>query len=474
MRVSLLQSLKELLSEFYPFARYQSVFDSCFDILAKNNSAKIQNVCLLTVRRCLDLFSKDFNGPSLGKAVGLVNAKIKEFDSDKAIKISVCKCLGVLLKKYRLNSADLILAMDSLAQKLKIEVEKIYIVDTLACFGKEQVLNKDVIRSVEGAIRQTAESLGSSNYELNMKVVQTIDHLLGFLARDCSIKLMEELLQKSKILLGEGKTPSFVRHIANHQPRLLQPYSELIVKSTESAYIVALINSKVIDVNSCLKILRGIDHDKARKVSETVGAMRLDERQILKEVDESPWGRVMAMALGYVGSDKTLPTLNGYLRTFKSEEAKNDVCSAIGIILSKDPDQLLSSFLGKVGKDTDIYSSLFILKEMLSLTRRDFKSLSYLIEWLFGKSEEKLESESSYYIIAECVGRLAFLSPEATRKVVGQAQASHVNRRLVVASSLRFALESEGVQFNEDLLDEYIAGVGIYCAMQSNYWGTRR
>ena len=194
--------------------------------------------------------------------------------------------------------------------------------------------------------------------------------------------------------------------------------------------------------------------------------MRLDERQILKEVDESPWGRVMVMALGYVGSDKTLPTLYGYLRNFKSEEAKNDVCSAIGIILSKDPDQLLSSFLGKVGKDTDIYSSLFILKEMLSLTRRDFKSLSYLIEWLFGKSEEKLESESSYYIIAECVGRLAFLSPDATRKVVSHAQASHVNRRLVVASSLRFALENEGAQFNEDLLDEYIAGVGICCVMQ--------
>ena len=67
--------------------------------------------------------------------------------------------------------------------------------------------------------------------------------------------------------------PSFVKHIAHFYPKLLQPYAELIVKSTESEYIVAIINSKVIDVSSCLKILRSIDQEKSRKVSETIGAI---------------------------------------------------------------------------------------------------------------------------------------------------------------------------------------------------------
>ena len=74
--------------------------------------------------------------------------------------------------------------------------------------------------------------MGSSNFELNSKVIQAIDHLLGVIGKDCSQKLMEELLIKSKILLGEGRIPSFVKHIAQYQPKLLQPYAELIVKST--------------------------------------------------------------------------------------------------------------------------------------------------------------------------------------------------------------------------------------------------
>ena len=93
----------------------------------------------------------------------------------------------------------------------------------------------------------------------------------------------------------------------------------MIVKSTESQYIVALINSKVLNINNCLKILKGIDAERSRKVSETIGAMKLDERQILKEVDESPWGRVMVVALGYIGNEKTLNALYAYHRDFKSE-----------------------------------------------------------------------------------------------------------------------------------------------------------
>ena len=103
---------------------------------------------LLTIRRFLDLFPRDIQGQNLGNAVGLLNKKVKELDCDKAIKLTVCKCIGVLLKKYRLNAPDVTFQLDALSQKLKIEVEKIYIVDTLCNFGKDQTVNKDVIRSI--------------------------------------------------------------------------------------------------------------------------------------------------------------------------------------------------------------------------------------------------------------------------------------------------------------------------------------
>jgi hypothetical protein len=99
------------------------------------------------------------------------------------------------------------------------------------------------------------------------------------------------------------------------------------------------------------------------------------------------------------------------------------------------------------------------VKEMLGFTSKPFDCLPYLIEWLFSKSETKLEVESNYFIIAECVGRLAFLSSDVNKRVISNAQAAHPQRRFVVASALRFALENSS-NLNEDLLDNYVAVVG--------------
>ena len=121
-------------------------------------------------------------------------------------------------------------------------------------------------------------------------------------------------------------------------------------------------------------------------MSQTLGAIRLDERSIVKEVGEDAWGRVMVGALGYVGTEQTLPALYKYLSEFRSEEAKKDVCSAIGNILAKTPDQLLPNFLSKASHEKDIYLSLVMLREMLGFTHKAFGTLGQLIEWLFTKS----------------------------------------------------------------------------------------
>jgi len=88
------------------------------------------------------------------------------------------------LEHYFIKNADLSACLDLLAHKLKIEVEKVYIVVTLSKF-REQTLGKDGIQAVEGVVRQAAESLGSSNYELNQRVIETIDRLLSVLGQMC-------------------------------------------------------------------------------------------------------------------------------------------------------------------------------------------------------------------------------------------------------------------------------------------------
>lgn len=176
----------------------------------------------------------------------------------------------------------------------------------------------------------------------------------------------------------------------------------------------------------------------------------------------------MVGALGYVGNEKTLPALYDYLGSFKSDEARSDVCSAVGNILSKSPDQLLPGFIERTeSSSSDIYTHIYIIKEMLSFRSQPFDYLPTLIEWLFQKAEGKFEVESNYYITSECVGRLAFLHSDAVKKVLANANSPNTNRRLIVASSLRFGLENP-TNFDEEVLGEYIRVTGTVGTMQ---WG---
>ena len=59
------------------------------------------------------------------------------------------------MEHYTMKSGDLCGCLDILAHKLKIEVEKVYVVSTLSKF-KEQPLGKDSVQAVEGVVRQSA------------------------------------------------------------------------------------------------------------------------------------------------------------------------------------------------------------------------------------------------------------------------------------------------------------------------------
>lgn len=87
------------------------------------------------------------------------------------------------------------------------------------------------------------------------------------LGTGANTKLLDFLLEKSKIILGEGKIPTFFKHIAARHPKLLKPQCELIIKSTESYYVATLLKENVVDLNTCLAIFKKQDQEKAKKIS---------------------------------------------------------------------------------------------------------------------------------------------------------------------------------------------------------------
>lgn len=82
---------------------------------------------------------------------------------------------------------------------------------------------------------------------------------MAIIGNKFSEKSLQELLEKSKHLLNDGKIPSFFKAIVDSNPKLLKPYSELIIRSTEPYYISKLIASGVTDTPTVIKIFKGLD-----------------------------------------------------------------------------------------------------------------------------------------------------------------------------------------------------------------------
>lgn len=84
-------------------------------------------------------------------------------------------------------------------------------------------------------------------------------------------------------------------------------------------------------------------------------------------------------ALGYVGTEKTLPLLFKYIAEFKSDEAKVDASSAIGNIISRNQDVLVPQLIERANASTEIYTFIYILKEMVNYNNKSFGCLIDLI-----------------------------------------------------------------------------------------------
>lgn len=173
-----------------------------------------------------------------------------------------------------------------LSAKLKIEVEKLPIVQTLLRLQPTPKCSPEKAKILEALTKQVAENLGSNNYDLNVKSIEAINQSLGILGAAFSQKSLQELLQKSKHLLNDGKIPLFFRPIVDSSPKMLKPYAQLIIRSTETYYISKLIAAGVIDTPSVVKILKGLDlSEKGKRISLALGSIGLKPAQLMGEID---------------------------------------------------------------------------------------------------------------------------------------------------------------------------------------------
>lgn len=56
-KANLLLCIKELVSSDHAFAQYEGVYDLFFNIIAKTNNVKIINICILSLKKIVELFS---------------------------------------------------------------------------------------------------------------------------------------------------------------------------------------------------------------------------------------------------------------------------------------------------------------------------------------------------------------------------------------------------------------------------------
>ena len=85
-------------------------------------------------------------------------------------------------------------------------------------------------------------------------------------------------------------------------------------------------------------------------------------------------------ALGYIGDESILPSLFKLLNSFKIDENRYAVSSAIGNIVSRSQGLLVGKLIEASQKEKDVYLHICIFKVMIGYSSQPFWHLPQLIE----------------------------------------------------------------------------------------------
>ena len=170
--------------------------------------------------------------------------------------------------------------------------------------------------------------------------------------------------------------------------------------------------------------------------------------------------------MGYIGNLASSKYLIEMILNHKNEEFKLQAANALGNITSRFESDLLSEITVLAEKSGDYYIFIYALKEYLNfklVTSANAQVDSRLTEWLFKRSETTFEGESIYQLIAECVGKIAFLSINQIPLIVKFAQSQVENHRFVLANSLRFYFDRKSKEsIQEENLENYLSTTSTF------------
>ena len=218
--------LRELIFGEIPFKHYDRMLDIFIQMTGDKNF-KIVAATYKGVFRLLSDFPEEIQKHgAFENILKNICSKLGQHDIDKAVKKSVMKCAGCVFERYFTRIKDnmqneFLAAVD---EKLKIEIEKGYILSQLTHLPIIFQVQKSQVNKLVDILKKVIESLGSTNFDLNLYAVESTKRIIEILKNNLDKAIVSDVMQKTKALLADSNLPSYVNILMAKFPAEFKPY----------------------------------------------------------------------------------------------------------------------------------------------------------------------------------------------------------------------------------------------------------
>jgi hypothetical protein len=204
--------------------------------MSSHNNFKISSAAYKGIFKILIEFTEVVGGHKTFETLIInITEKLKQHDIDKTVKKSVMKCAGAILeqlfekvKEFRQNEL-----LEAINEKLKIEIEKGYILKQLTRIKVVMPVKNSLIQVLTEILHKVTESLGSNNYDLNIQAMSSTTKLIEILDKNIDKKTVSEILNKSKTLILESNIPRYIPVLMQKYPAEFKQYAEILIKTAD-------------------------------------------------------------------------------------------------------------------------------------------------------------------------------------------------------------------------------------------------
>ena len=102
-------------------------------------------------------------------------------------------------------------------------------------------------------------------------------------------------------------------------PAEFKQYAEILIRTADIEIINSLLQYKITDTKNCILVLKNnCKAEKAKKISQILGKLVSSDKDLIKDVDDSVWGRISLGALGYIGNSNNYSFLTNIIANGKT------------------------------------------------------------------------------------------------------------------------------------------------------------